>query len=199
MPEIGWSRWRLPLIGAIAFAVVLAGCGSGTLTPASSGGSSPSQTAPTATTRVDAGAPNGMQAAEVVRVVDGDTLVVTIDGREERLRYIGVNTPETVKPNSPVECYGKQASRANAALVEGRTVLLEKDISERDRYGRLLRYVYVAVPGESDLVFVNLRLVEEGYAQTTTYPPDVRYEQTFRAAQRAAREARRGLWGACGG
>lgn len=136
-----------------------------------------------------------MTEARVVRVVDGDTIIVEIDGKEERVRYIGVDTPETVRPNSPVECYGEEASNANTNLVEGQTVYLEKDISERDRYDRLLRYVYTIQDGEP--VFVNLWLVEQGYAQVSTYPPDVRHEQAYLDAQREAREQERGLWGAC--
>jgi micrococcal nuclease len=135
--------------------------------------------------------------AQVRRVVDGDTLIVVVGGREERLRYIGVDTPETVNPNTPVECYGHEASAANRRLVEGRTVYLEKDVSERDRFGRLLRYVYVDDPASGERLFVNLELVRQGYAQVVTYPPDVRHAHTFRAAQQEARDAGRGLWGAC--
>ena len=111
------------------------------------------------------------------------------------MRYIGVDTPETVRPNSPVECYGEEASRANTQLVEGETVYLEKDISERDRFDRLLRYVYIVQDGEP--LFVNRWLVEQGYAQVSTFPPDIKHEQEYLAAQRAARGEDRGLWGAC--
>ena len=131
--------------------------------------------------------------AMVVRVVDGDTIVVRIDGREKRLRYIGMDTPETVKPGSPVEWMGPEASRANAALVEGKTVELEKDVSETDQYGRLLRYVWL-VDGNR-WTMVGLELVRRGYAQVETDPPDVRYAGRFVAAQRAARDAGLGLWG----
>jgi micrococcal nuclease len=131
--------------------------------------------------------------ATVVRVVDGDTIIVRIGGRDERLRYIGMDTPETVKPDSPVEWMGPEASRANAALVEGRTVELEKDVSETDQYGRLLRYVWLVTGDRWTLV--NLELVRRGYAQVETDPPDVRYADRFIAAERAAREAGLGLWG----
>lgn len=137
----------------------------------------------------------GGESARVVRVVDGDTIVVEIDGREERLRYIGIDTPESVQPNTPVECFGREASAENARLVEGKRVVLERDVSDRDRYDRLLRYVYVVESGER--IFVNEALVAGGFAFASTFPPDVKYEVAFRAAQRAARDAQRGLWDAC--
>jgi micrococcal nuclease len=132
------------------------------------------------------------ERATVLRVVDGDTIVVDRGRGSERVRYIGVDTPETVKPGSPVEWMGKEASAANRALVEGREVILEKDISEVDRFGRLLRYVWVAEGG--GLLFVNLELLRQGYAQVVTYPPDVRYVDLYLEAQRQAREAGLGLW-----
>ncbi|HEX5166979.1 MAG TPA: thermonuclease family protein [Thermomicrobiales bacterium] len=131
----------------------------------------------------------------VVRVVDGDTISVEIDGREERLRYIGIDTPESVQPNTPVECFGIEASEENKRLVEGKRVVLERDVSNRDRYDRLLRYVYV-VDG-STRTFVNQALVEGGFAFASSFPPDVKYQDQLRAAQRKARDEGRGLWGAC--
>jgi micrococcal nuclease len=139
----------------------------------------------------------GGTEAQVVRVVDGDTVIVRLNGREERLRYIGVDTPETVKRNTPVECYGKEASRANAQLVDGATVYLVKDVSERDQFDRLLRYVYVDNPDGGERIFVNRWLVEQGYATAVTFPPDVAHSTDFRQAERDARDAHRGLWGAC--
>jgi len=124
----------------------------------------------------------------VARVVDGDT--IEIEGGEH-VRYIGMNTPETVDPRRPVQCFGKEASNKNKELVEGKDVRLEKDISERDKFGRLLRYVYL------DKMFVNLELVKEGYAYATSYPPDIKYQDLFRKAEREAREQKRGLWRAC--
>lgn len=133
------------------------------------------------------------EIAQVTRVVDGDTIDVRrADGRVVRVRYIGVNTPETVDPRRPVECFGKEASARNTELVAGKTVLLEKDISETDQYGRLLRYVWV---GDT---LVNSVLVEEGFARPVTFPPDVRYVDWYRAREREARSSGRGLWGACG-
>ncbi|HUG13689.1 MAG TPA: thermonuclease family protein, partial [Thermomicrobiales bacterium] len=127
-----------------------------------------------------------MQRAAVRRVVDGDTLIVVVDGREERLRYIGVDTPESVQPNTQAQCFAREASEANKRLVEGQVVYLERDISDRDRFGRLLRYVFVDGPS-GERLFVNLELVSQGYAQAVTFPPDVRHAETFRAAEREAR------------
>jgi micrococcal nuclease len=131
--------------------------------------------------------------ARVVRVVDGDTILVSVDGREERVRYIGVDTPETVKPNTPVQCYGKKASAFNHALVEGREVRLVADAEKRDRYGRLLAYVYRADDG----LFVNAELVRRGYATTLTIAPNVRFATRFRDLAAGARRAGRGLWSTC--
>lgn len=126
----------------------------------------------------------------MLRVVDGDTIEVGIGGQSYRVRYIGIDTPETVDPRKPVQCFGKEAAERNRQLVEGRAVALEKDVSEVDQYGRLLRYVWV---GDR---MVNAVLVEEGYAMASTYPPDVKYAGLFASLQAQAREAGRGLWGA---
>jgi len=136
----------------------------------------------------------GLVPARVTRVVDGDTIHVELGGKDYRLRYIGIDTPETVDPRRPVGCFGAEASERNRQLVEGRTVGLEKDVSETDSFGRLLRYVWV----EDQMV--NEALVEEGYALAATYPPDVRYSGVFVSLQAQAREGKRGLWGAaCSG
>lgn len=132
----------------------------------------------------------GLTPAMVTRVVDGDTIVVEIEGQEYRVRYIGIDTPETVDPRRPVGCFGKEASDRNRQLVDGKVVGLEKDVSETDSFGRLLHYVWV---GDQ---MVNATLVEEGYALASTYPPDVRYADRFASLQTQARENGRGLWGA---
>lgn len=124
----------------------------------------------------------------VVRVVDGDTIDVRLSGREVRVRYIGVDAPESVDPRRAVERFGREAAERNRQLVEGKTVRLEKDVSETDRFGRLLRYVWV------DDRMVNAVLVEEGYARAVTYPPDVKYQDLLRRLEREARAAKRGLW-----
>lgn len=130
------------------------------------------------------------QRAQVVEIVDGDTIRVEIDGQTYTIRYIGVDTPETKHPEKPVEWMGPQATEANRELVGGETVILEKDVSETDQYGRLLRYVWLL-----DGTFVNAELVRQGYAQAVSYPPDVKYQDRFRDLQQEAAEAGRGLWG----
>ncbi len=134
---------------------------------------------------------SGSVRARVVRVIDGDTIEVSIDGEREDVRYIGMDTPETVKPGTPVQCFGPRASAANHRLVDGRTVQLVFDRERRDVYGRLLAYVFV---GER---MVNASLVRGGYARTLTIAPNTAHEGLFaRLAERAGR-AGRGLWGAC--
>jgi len=133
------------------------------------------------------------RAGRVVRVVDGDTIQVALGGVRERVRYIGVDTPETVKPGSPVECYGKAASAANKRLVAGERVRLVPDAEARDRYGRLLAYVYRT----RDDRFVNAALVRGGFAEPLTIEPNVRHASEFAAIARRARRAGRGLWTAC--
>jgi endonuclease YncB( thermonuclease family) len=125
----------------------------------------------------------------VIKVVDGDTIEIT---GGKKLRYIGIDTPETVDPRRPVMCFGKQASDENKRLVLGKTIIMVKDVSETDKYGRLLRYVYLP-----DGTFVNELLVKEGYARATSYPPDISFQDLFRQAEEQAREAQRGLWGSC--
>ena len=125
----------------------------------------------------------------VDRVVDGDTIKVRIGDKVETVRYIGVDTPETVHPTRGIEPYGIEASNFNKKLVEGKTVRLEFDVERRDQYGRLLAYVYV------DTLFVNAELLRQGYAQLMTIPPNVRYVDLFVRLQGEAREAKRGLWG----
>jgi len=127
------------------------------------------------------------QEVRVTRVIDGDT--IEIEGGQ-KVRYIGIDTPETVHPSEPIECFGKEASSKNNELVAGKKVRLEKDVSETDKYGRLLRYVWV---GDT---FVNDCLVRQGYAKASSYPPDVKYQEQFRQAEQEARDAGRGLWAA---
>jgi micrococcal nuclease len=131
--------------------------------------------------------------AQVLSVTDGDTIRVLIDGVSVAIRYIGIDTPETVDPRTGVECFGREASAFNRELVEGKTVELEKDVSELDRFGRTLRYVWME--RGSQLVMVNEELVSSGYATSSTYPPDVKYQQRFGRAEAAARSAGLGLWG----
>jgi micrococcal nuclease len=135
--------------------------------------------------------PRGSEQGRVIRVVDGDTIEVSIGGRVDDVRYIGIDTPETVKPGEPVQCYGPQASGRNHELVEGRDVRLEFDRELRDVYGRLLAYVYV---GDR---FINEELVRGGYARTLEIEPNTSRAGPLAAAEEAAGEAGRGLWSVC--
>jgi micrococcal nuclease len=140
-----------------------------------------------------AGAGGRSDAGQVVRVVDGDTIHVQVGGREEKVRYIGVDTPESVKPGTPVQCFAKRASAFNHRLVDGERVRLVLDTEQRDRYGRLLAYVY----RQSDGLFVNAELARRGYARVLTIPPDDTHAGEFRRLATAAQRAGRGLWSAC--
>lgn len=130
--------------------------------------------------------------AEVVRVVDGDTLEVRIEGEVEDVRLIGVDTPETVKPGEPVQCFGLRASHFTKRRLEGRRVRLVFGVERRDVYGRLLAYVYI---GDR---FFNPALVRRGLARSLTIPPNDRFAPRLRRLELAAARAGRGLWGACG-
>lgn len=130
----------------------------------------------------------------VVDVVDGDTIKVEVGGTVYTVRYIGIDTPETVHPTQPVEWMGPEASAANEVLVAGEEVVLEKDVSETDQFGRLLRYVWLEQP--TGWLLVNLELVRLGFANSSTYPPDVAYQNLFLEAESDARDASAGLWGA---
>ena len=120
--------------------------------------------------------------ATVTRVIDGDTIIIDTG---QRVRYIGIDTPE-VYPQR--EAFGIEAWQANRRLVEGKEVRLEKDVSETDKYGRLLRYVFV------EETFVNAELVRQGLAEAKAYPPDIKYQDLLDKLEREAREARRGMW-----
>lgn len=152
--------------------------------------------------------PSGYEEAVVTRAVDGDTIEVEVKSRVEGpgagaalagesydVRLLGIDTPESVSPREPVECFGREAAAAAAALLEGATVKLVKDVEERDGFDRLLRYVYLGAE------LANARLVANGYANAYTYPPNVRHAELFVALERGARESGRGLWSpsACSG
>jgi micrococcal nuclease len=137
------------------------------------------------------GAPPRSATAYVVRAVDGDTIEVLVDGEHEDVRYIGVDTPETVKPGTPVQCFGPRAHRFNARLVTHRRVRLVFGVERRDVYGRLLAYVFL---GDR---FVNAELARRGLARTLTIPPNDRFARRFKRLQSVAARAGRGLWGAC--
>ncbi len=134
--------------------------------------------------------------AVMVRVVDGDTIVVDVDNREERVRLIGIDTPESVAEERPDQCYGVEASdEVKRLLPPGTELVLERDVEPRDQYDRLLAYVYRA----EDQLFINESLVRNGFAGILSYPPNDTYAERFRSLEAEARQLGTGLWGACGG
>lgn len=184
------------LLGCMCLVALSTGCGESlgetptstqrsTATPEALPGNAATSAADQATRTIQP-APRLTQTS-VSRVIDGDTIV--LDGGD-RVRYIGIDTPEDTAKR---DCFGRQATQRNRELVEGRQVALEKDVQETDRFGRLLRYVWV------DGQMVNEILVEEGFASVSTFPPDVRHQERFLEAQERARRAGAGLWGECDG
>ena len=135
-------------------------------------------------------------AANATRVIDGDTIDVSVGDTDERVRLIGIDTPETKKPNTPVQCFGPEATAYTTSLLPAGTALyVERDIVPRDDYGRLLAYVYRA----DDALFVNLDIILNGYARLLTIPPNVAHEGDFEEANKAARTGDLGLWKGCAG
>lgn len=133
------------------------------------------------------------EKAIVARVIDGDTIVLE---NGKTVRFVGMDTPETVDPRRPVGCFGKEASDETKSLLTGKVVILQKDVSEVDKYGRLLRYIYLPLEN-GQILFVDDYLVREGFAKVYTYPPDTKYDAQFKQAEKEAREAKRGMWGKC--
>lgn len=129
------------------------------------------------------------KAVRVARVVDGDT-VELING--DHLRYIGIDSPEEFKPDTPVQCFAREAAEKNRELVEGKDIIFYKDVSSRDKYGRWLGFVYLP-----DGTFVNKELVSEGYAFAYPYTPDISRKSEFRSAEQLARQNKTGLWANC--
>lgn len=158
---------------------------------------------------------------KVTRVVDGDTIVVNINGQDEKIRLIGVNTPESVDPRKPVECFGKEASNYTKSLLENQNILLESDPTQgdKDKYGRLLRYIHLPNPTTTEnpsttptaqpaasqsappaAININLKLIQDGYAHEYTYSKPYKYQSQFKQAQIQAENTQKGLWSttACG-
>ena len=131
---------------------------------------------------------NGQEFYLCTRVIDGDTIVVDIDGKQEKVRLIGVDTPETVHPEKPVEYFGKEASEFTKRMAEGKKVRLEYDWQDRDKYGRVLAYVYL-----EDGTFLNADIVRQGFGFAYTRYP-FKYLEEFRQYEREARENGKGLW-----
>lgn len=180
-----WPGWLVVLAAACGVS------GNARSTPTTSNQSPSNQAPASALVRAN---------ATVVRVIDGDTIDVDFERftehDTERIRLIGVDTPETMKPNTPIECYGPEASAfTHATLPAGTAVSIVRDTEARDDYGRLLGYVYRS----SDGLFVNLRLVADGFARPLTIRPNDTFAAAFVAAAGAAEAADLGLWGACTG
>jgi micrococcal nuclease len=191
--------FRFGFVGAAAALLAVGGCASG-----SAGSDGPDPIEGSVTRSPSVPLPQGADAT-VTRVVDGDTIMVRLDGRDTTVRLIGVDTPETKDPRKPVQCFGREASaRTKALLPEGTAVRIAYDVERNDRYGRTLGYVYrrdTNRDGNRDRdatgSFVNAALVRDGFASVYTYPPNVAHADEFVALQREARDAGRGLWGAC--
>lgn len=176
----------LPLILAMMLAPFIHGCVNATMHEAQPGA------APTPDINNIVAAPEAYGSrinAAVTGVIDGDTIEVNIEGAAYKLRYIGMDTPELNSIDTNTRNIAVQAADKNRELVGGKTVELEKDISETDRYGRLLRYVYI------NGIMVNAELVRLGYAQAVSYPPDIKYRNMLNELQTSARLAKVGIWG----
>lgn len=184
----GWVRVVGLLLGALVVSVGLGACG------AARGGAGSDGARDGSRSPIGTGAGPVVTNARVARVTDGDTIHVERNGHDETVRLIGIDTPETKKPNHPVECFGPEASaRLTALLPAGTPVRLERDTEARDTYDRTLAYVY-----RDDGLFVNLAMVADGYAGTLAIAPNIAHAPELGDAARAAREQGTGLWGACG-
>jgi micrococcal nuclease len=187
MTERPAHRW-LALV--LLLAVVLAGCDASLGGAGGGGGKAPAELQ---TSRAERAAwpepPKDAVVVKVQRVVDGDTFIATVRNRRERVRIIGVDTPESVDPNRPDEPFGEEASNFAKHYLNGATVRLAGDVEPRDRYGRMLAYVWLR-----DGTFWNALLAAEGYAQQLTIPPNVTYADLFRRLVGEARRNNRGLW-----
>lgn len=176
-------RILFQILSVIAI-IVFSGCSSNPQAGILQGGPQTEQTGQTADQE-----PSSKIPAKIVKVVDGDTMDIMVDGKKERIRLLLVDTPETVHPNKPVEPFGPEASAFAKETLEDQEVYLELDVSERDKYGRLLGYLWVG-----DQMF-NEMLLERGLARVAyVYPPNVKYVDQFRAIQDEAREKELGIW-----
>lgn len=191
-------KFRAVFLLLFALVIALAGCGNNI--PAVS--EKPAQQVQTQKEQISQPVkpPIPLIQTTITKVIDGDTIQATVYGKDETIRLIGVDTPETVHPSKPVQTYGKEASDYTKSQLSGKTVWLEKDVQERDKYGRLLAYVWTSQPVEiSDTEIrakmFNARLLLDGYAQLLTIPPDVKYTDYFTKYQAEARNNNRGLWG----
>jgi micrococcal nuclease len=181
-------RGRRRLVLVLLLVALLAGC-DGYLGGGGGGKAPPALTTTSAERASWPDPPKDAVAAKVERVVDGDTFIARVRSRRERIRVIGVDTPESVDPNRPDEPFGKEASDFAKHYLDGETVRLAGDAEPRDRYGRMLAYVWLP-----DGTFWNALLAAEGYAQQLTIPPNVTYASLFRRLVSEARRNDRGLW-----
>ncbi len=182
----------LALAVSIILGLVFASGFQATQPPAAAVPVVPSQVAATTQARVvDVSEGRDGVFYRVVRVVDGDTIVVDMEGTQEKLRLIGIDTPETVDPRRAVQCFGEEASHEAKRLLEGARVRVVNDASQdtRDKYGRLLAYVFL-----EDGTFYNEHMIEAGFAHEYTYRVPYQYQKEFRAAEARAESAQRGLW-----
>ncbi|MBC2576163.1 thermonuclease family protein [Peptostreptococcus canis] len=140
------------------------------------------------------------EKAKVIKVVDGDTIKVNINGNKKTVRMIGVDTPETVHPKKPVMYYGQEASSYTKKQLSNKVVYLQRDVSDTDKYNRLLRYIWLKKPStnpsekEVIMYMYNAKLIKDGYGQLVTYPPDVKYTDLFRKLQKNAYKNKTGMW-----
>jgi len=191
MTTVLFGRTRAA-VALIAFAAALGACQPPASPSESQGSLVPSR--PPGSVAAAAIAPIGaLQEARVVRVSDGDTIEVEVDGERTLLRYIGLDAPEIEGPYADVEWLGPEAAQANRNLVDGQTIFLERDVSDTDRNGRLLRYVWLG--DGAAWVMVNRELVRLGLAEAHDYEPDTLYSEILFKAQREAELAKAGLWG----
>lgn len=167
-----WSRMSAMVLAA---AIMISGCGGHSQATSTSAASAPGEN-------------RMLYTAKVTKVVDGDTIKIEKEGLEETVRMIMVDTPETVHPGKPTQPFGPEASAFAKEMLEGKEVKLERDVSERDRYGRILAYVYV-----NDRMF-NEVLLEKGLARVSAFPPDVKHVDRFRQIQNEAQKAKLGIW-----
>jgi micrococcal nuclease len=154
----------------------------------------PPTPSPSPTTRPEFHPYGETQEATVTDIVDGDTIRVEINGQEFRVRYIGVDAPEISHDNNPGEPLGEEATQANADLVDGQVVILEKDVSDTDDFGRLLRYVWLAPDTDSGWMMVELELAHQGLADVKRYPPDLYWQEVLGQAEASARDKYLGIW-----
>lgn len=136
------------------------------------------------------------ERALVLNVIDGDTIEISLNGLEEKVRLVGIDTPETKDPRRPVGCFGKEASSETKSLLQDKIVILQQDVTDKDKFGRLLRYVYLPME-DKQLLFVNDYLVRTGFAKVYRYPPDVKFNEQFMQAQQEAKNNKKGMWGKC--